>query len=240
MRHGPPDRIDDVLFESCVEAFEAAVASAAGGAGRIELCANLEVGGTTPAPALVERCVAALDIPVFAMVRPPGGSFVYARDEADAMARDVRAMAMAGAHGVVFGALTREAAIDVALMQRLVDLARPLPVTCHKAIDVARDLPEALDALLALGVPRVLTSGGAPTAADGAAMIARLVRQAGDGLVVMAGGAVRADNVAALVRATGVREVHARLLRAPQTEPDTGRETIAAFVRALAPKTSHE
>ena len=216
------------------------MASAAGGAGRIELCANLDVGGTTPSVALVARCVAALDIPVFAMVRPRGGSFDYSRDEADAMAHDLRAMTLAGAHGLVFGALTPDGRIDVALMRRLVDLARPLPVTCHKAIDAARDLPEALDALLALGVPRVLTSGGAPTAADGAAMIAGLVRQAGDALVVMAGGAVRADNVAALVRVTGVTEVHARLLRSPQTEADTGRGTVATFVRALTPKTSHE
>jgi copper homeostasis protein len=227
-----------VLFESCVESFEAAVASAAGGAGRIELCANLDVGGTTPQAALVARCVAALDIPVFVMVRPRGGSFVYSSDEADAMARDIHAMAQAGAHGVVFGALTADGVIDVALMRRLLDRARPLPVTCHKAIDDARDLPAALDALIDLGVDRVLTSGGAPTAADGAAMIARLVRQAGEALVVMAGGGVRAHNVAALVQATGVREVHARLLPArrdadAEVGAAAGRETVAAFVRAL-------
>ena len=223
-----------MLFESCVDSSEAAVASAAGGAGRVELCASLDVGGTTPSPALVERCVAALDIPVFAMVRPRGGTFVYSRDEAEVMARDIQAMAQAGAHGVVFGALTPDGRIDLALMRRLVELARPLPITCHKAIDAARDLPDALDALLALGVDRVLTSGGAPTAAEGAAAIAALVRQSGDALVVMAGGNVRADNVAALVRATGVREVHARLLRAPRTETEDGRDTVAAFLRALS------
>ena len=222
-----------MLFESCVESFEAAVASAASGAGRIELCANLDVGGTTPATALVERCVAALDIPVFAMVRPRGGDFVYTADEAHTIERDLHAMAAAGAHGVVLGALTADGVIDGGLMRRLVDLAHPLPVTCHKAMDAARDLPEALDALLALGVPRVLTSGGAPTAADGAAMIARLVRQAGEALVVMAGGGVRASNVAALVRATGVREVHARLLRAPHVDADAERNTVATFLRAL-------
>ena len=231
-----------MLFESCVESFEAAVASAAGGAGRIELCANLDVGGTTPSAALVERCVAALDIPVFTMVRPRGGSFVYASDEAAAMARDIEAMTRAGAHGVVFGALTADGAIDVPLMRQLVALARPLPVTCHKAIDDARDLPAALDTLLALGMDRVLTSGGAGTAADGAAMIAQLVRQAGDALVVMAGGGVRTHNVAALVHATGVREVHARLLPAqleaisePALEMEAARDTVAAFIRALVP-----
>ena len=231
-----------MLFESCVESFEAAVASAAGGAGRIELCARLDVGGLTPPASLVARCVAALDIPVFAMVRPRGGSFVYSSDEADAMAHDIEAVTQAGAHGVVFGALTADGAIDVLLMRRLIALARPLSVTCHKAIDDSRDLPEALDVLLGLGVDRVLSSGGAPTAADGAAMMARLVRQAGDALVVMAGGGVRAHNVAALVQATGVREVHARLLPEqlepapePALEMEAARNTVAAFMRALVP-----
>ncbi len=223
-----------------MESVEAATASQAGGAGRIELCANLDVGGTTPCAALVGRCVAAVNIPVFAMVRPRGGDFVYTDDEAGAMERDVLAMAAAGAHGVVFGALRANGALDVPLMRRLVDLARPLPITCHKAIDNSRDLPEALDALLGLGVDRVLTSGGAPTAAAGAAMIARLVRQAGDRLVVIAGGGVRTHNVAALVHATSVREVHARLLPAREDAPGeaaveaaTGRDTVAAFMRAL-------
>ncbi len=227
----------DVLFESCVASVEAAIASAAGGAGRIELCANLDVGGTTPAVALVERCVAAVDIPVFAMVRPRGGGFVYTYDEAGAMERDVHAMVAAGAHGLVFGALTADGAIDAPVMRRLVEAARPLPVTCHKAFDDARDLHDALEVLLALGVDRVLTSGGAPTAAQGAETIAALVREAGDALVVIAGGGVRAHNVADLVRATSVREVHARLLPTrAQAKGDTPRwvETTAAFVRALA------
>ena len=229
-----------MLFESCVESFEAAVASAAGGAGRIELCADIDVGGTTPSAALVARCVAALDIPVFAMVRPRGGSFVYSSDEAEAMARDIHSMIQAGAGGVVVGALTPEGAIDVALMQRLIALARPLSVTCHKAIDDSRDLPAALDALLALGVDRVLTSGGARTANAGAAAISSLVRQAGDALVVMAGGSVRAHDVAALVAATGVREVHARLLPAQlesslatARDAEAARGTVSAFMRAL-------
>ena len=226
----------DVLFESCVESFGAAVASQAGGARRVELCARLDVGGTTPSAALVKRCVAALQIPVFAMVRPRGGEYVYTADEARAMEGDVHAMREAGAHGLVFGALTASGAIDGALMHRLMALARPLPVTCHKAIDETRDLREALDALLALGVDRVLTSGGAPTAVLGAEAIAALVRRAGDALVVMAGGGVRAHNVADLVRATGVREVHATLLPTPAPSWEEARrwhETVAEFVSAM-------
>ena len=226
-----------MLFESCVESFEAAVASEAGGAARIELCANLEVGGTTPAAALVERLVARLGIPVFAMVRPRGGVFVHTDAEARAMERDIRVMTAAGARGLVFGALTPDGAVDAPLMRRLIAAARPLPVTCHKAIDEARDLAEALDTLLALGVDRMLTSGGAPTAAQGASTIAALVRQADDALVVMAGGGVRAHNVAELVQATGVAEVHAHLTSASTPgeadPPGRWRHAVADFVAAM-------
>ena len=212
------------LFESCVDSHDAAVASARGGAGRIELCARLDVGGTTPAATLIARCAASIAIPVFAMIRPRGGTFVYERGEVDAMEADIRTAIAAGAHGVVFGALRPDATIDAGIMRRLIDVARPLPVTCHKAIDATRDPLEALETLLALGVDRVLTSGGADTAAAGAATIARMVARAGDALVVMAGGRVRAHNVAAIVEQTGVREVHASVLptgMATTPDPDT-------------------
>jgi copper homeostasis protein len=212
-----------VLLESCVDSLEAAIAAARGGAGRIELCANLDIGGTTPAADLIARCVERLAIPVFVMVRPRGGDFVYETDELRAMERSIHTAAASGAHGVVFGALGGDGRIDAAVMRRLIDAARPLPVTCHRAIDATPDVGEALDALLALGVDRVLTSGGAPTAIEGAGTIARLVVQAGDALVVMAGGTVRARNVADLIRRTHVREVHARL-----TEPE-----LYEVVRAL-------
>jgi copper homeostasis protein len=200
------------LFESCIDSHDAALASAVGGAGRVELCARLDLGGTTPDAALIDRCVASLTIPVFVMIRPRGGDFVYDAGEVAAMMGDIRAAATAGAHGVVFGALRPDATLDVEVMRRLIDHARPLPVTCHKAIDATRDTLGALEALLALGADRVLTSGGADTAAAGAATIARMVARAGDALMVMAGGGVRAHNVAAIVQQTGVREVHASVL----------------------------
>ena len=212
-----------MLFESCVDSHDAARASTLGGAGRVELCARLDVGGTTPDAALIERCVASVAIPVFVMIRPRGGSFVYERGEVEAMAADIRTAIAAGARGVVFGALRSDATIDTGIMRRLIDVARPLPVTCHKAIDATRDPLEALETLLALGVDRVLTSGGADTAAAGAASIARMVTRAGDALTVMAGGGVRAHNVAAIVQRTGVREVHASLLptgTAAAADPD--------------------
>jgi copper homeostasis protein len=218
-------------FESCVDSLDTARASARGGADRVELCARLDLGGTTPDPGLVARC-SALGLPVQVMIRPHGRGFVYDHGEVEAMAASIRAAAGAGAAGVVFGALRFDGTIDAGAMQRLLEAAHPLPVTCHKAIDATRDPLEALEALLALGVHRVLTSGGAPTAAAGAATIARMVARAGDALTVMAGGAVRADGVADLVRRTGVREVHARLLPIAPPEP-AAPATLAAWEREV-------
>ena len=226
------------LFESCVDSVEAAIASERGGAGRIELCARLDVGGTTPDFSLIAACVEAVSLPVFVMVRPRGGDFVYDAGDIAEMAADIRAAATAGAHGVVFGALRPDGTIDDEAMRRLIHTAKSIPVTCHKAIDASRDVAEALDVLLALGVDRVLTSGGALTADDGAATIASMVARAGEGLVVMAGGRVRADTVADLVRRTGVREVHAKLIPAGLAPPYDDAMTrgweaeVAAFVAA--------
>jgi copper homeostasis protein len=222
-----------VLFESCVDSLAAAEASAAGGAGRIELCARLDVGGTTPDADLIARCAGTLRVPVFVMIRPRGGAFVHDAPEIAAMAADIRRAAAAGAHGMVFGGLRPDATVDVEAMRRLLDAARPLPVTCHKAIDAARDPLEALDALLALGVDRVLTSGGAATAAEGAATIARMVARAGGALTVMAGGGVRTANVEALVARTGVREVHAKLLPIAQPAPPD-EPTRAAWIGEIS------
>ncbi|MGE0813185.1 MAG: copper homeostasis protein CutC [Vicinamibacterales bacterium] len=227
-----------VRFESCVDSLAAARASGAGGADRVELCANLDLGGTTPAAALVARCAAAAGLPVVAMARPRPGPFVYDRHEVDAMVRDVLAMKDAGAEGIVAGALTAAGEVDREAMRRVLDAARPLPVTFHRAFDAARHLDDALDALLALGVDRVLTSGGAPTAPEGAAVLRRLVTRAGPRLVVVAGGGVRPHNVGALVRASGVTEVHARLIREAAPAGPGGdaawRAAVAGMVAALA------
>ncbi len=197
-----------IQIEACVESLEAAVAAAAGGAHRIELCTKLSAGGTSPDGALLAACVAQLAIPVFVMVRPHAGTFHYSVAEHETMLEEVRRAKRAGAHGIVTGTLRPNGTIDEARARGLIDAARPLPVTFHRAFDSCDDVEEALDTLIAVGATRVLTSGGRRSAPEGAAKIAELVRLAAGRIGIMAGGGVNATNVAELVRISGVREVH--------------------------------
>jgi copper homeostasis protein len=199
-----------VLIEACVDSVPSAIAAEKGGAGRVELCDNLIEGGTSPSAGTIEECRARLGIPIFAMIRPRGGDFLYTDVEYAVMRRDIAHAKRLGADGVVLGLLRADGTVDVERTRPLVDAARPLPVTFHRAIDVARDAEEALDALIAMGVDRVLTSGQAPTAPAGAAVIARLVRRAAGRIVVLPGCGIDEENVRELVARTGVHEVHVR------------------------------
>jgi copper homeostasis protein len=185
------------------------------------------------------------------LVRPRAGDFCYGPDEEAVMEEDVRVCKRLGADGVVLGILRPDGRVDVERTRRLVELARPLSVTFHRAFDLAADLPRALEEIVATGADRLLTSGGAPSAQAGAATLAALVRMAGDRLIVMAGGGLRAHNARAVADDTGVREVHAgleeavdgpMLHRAPLALGPADREgrrfvvreqTVRAFVNTL-------
>ncbi|WP_245646291.1 copper homeostasis protein CutC [Nocardiopsis trehalosi] len=196
-------------FEVVVEGAAGALVAERAGAARVELVAALVDGGLTPSLGTVAAVLGALSATrVFPIVRPRGGDFVYDRYEAAAMEHDVRAFAAAGVHGVVVGALTPEGAVDRPLVRRLVAAAGGLPVTFHRAFDVAADPRAALEDLAGLGVARVLTSGQEAAAIDGAPLIADLVRRSAGRVAVMAGGGVRAEDAADLVAATGVEELH--------------------------------
>ena len=199
-----------VLVEACVDSVASALAAERGGAGRLELCDNLFDGGTTPSAGMLSAVKAAVRIPVFAIVRPRGGGFVYAYDELAVMRLDIEAAKMLGADGIVLGALTRDGRIDEESLRPLLDAAHPLPVTFHRAFDLARQQEEALETLMHLGVVRVLTSGGASTALDGIERIAALRRRGAEQIAVMAGGGVREETVQEIVHRSGVSEVHVR------------------------------
>lgn len=194
-----------MLIEAAVESSEAAQAAAEGGAHRIELCADLADGGTTPSFELLRDI--RLSIPVYVLIRPRAGDFLYTEAEHRTMLEQIRRAKAAGARGIVTGALAG-VAVDMQRTAELIAAARPLGVTFHRAIDVCTPIEAALEALIHLGVDRVLTSGGAKTAAEGAETIGRLVLQAAGRIVILAGGGIDPTNVARLVQESAVHEIH--------------------------------
>jgi copper homeostasis protein len=193
--------------EVCVDSVESALAAQAGGAHRVELCAGLIEGGTTPSTGAIELARRSLQIDLNVIVRPRAGDFCYSDVELEVMERDIAAAKALGVNGVVIGILKEDGAIDVERTRRLVDAARPMSVTFHRAFDMSRDPHEALEALVALGIERVLTKGQEDSIWEGLDLVARLVAQAGERLIVMPGGG-RERNVRAVVERTGAREIH--------------------------------
>jgi copper homeostasis protein len=213
-----------ITLEMCVDSVDAALAAEAGGADRVELCANLLEGGTTPSPGTIALACERLGIPVHVIVRPRGGDFLYTDAEFEVMRRDVLAAKAAGARGVVIGLLTAEGDVDVERTAELIALARPMSVTFHRAFDMARDPYGAIEALVGLGVERLLTSGQEDTALEGLDLIADLCRLAGERLVVMPGGGITPRNVGRILAASGAREVHvhaAEMVEGPMRHRNT-------------------
>lgn len=199
---------DELLFEVCLDSVDSARAAEAGGAHRVELCSALLDGGLTPSLGMLRVARRRLRIGIMAMVRPRGGDFCYSAAELEVMKEDLAMAKAEGADGVVLGLLRPDGTVDADRTAELVALARPLPVTFHRAFDMTRDPFEALETLIALGVDRVLTSGQEPTVLEGVPLLRELVARAAGRIVVMPGGPVSPRNVAAIVRDTGARELH--------------------------------
>ncbi|NWY95172.1 CUTC protein, partial [Loxia curvirostra] len=168
---------DGFLMEVCVDSVESAVNAERGGAGRIELCAGLVEGGTTPSMGLLQVVKQCVRVPVFVMIRPRGGDFLYSDREVEVMKADIRLAKLHGADGLVFGALTEDGRIDTELCTALLAVCRPLPVTFHRAFDMVHDPLVALETLISLGFERVLTSGCDSSALEGLSLIKRLAEQ---------------------------------------------------------------
>lgn len=205
-----------ILVEAAVETLESALAAERSGVNRIELCANLIDGGTTPGAGLIAAVAERVRIPMFVMIRPRGGGFIYSDDEINAMNRDIEFAGSIGVAGIVTGALTSHGEIDTRQTRTLLDAAAGLPVTFHRAFDVVENPLDALEQLIDLGVGRVLTSGGAPTAAEGGNAIASLVDQARGRIAILAGGGIREHNVRDVIARTGVAEIHTRFIEEPR------------------------
>jgi copper homeostasis protein len=207
------------LLEICVDDPAGLAAAVAGGADRIELCSALELGGLTPSAALLADAVRS-GCPVHAMIRPRAGGFVLGEGEEALMVEEIRLALAQGAAGVVVGALRPDHTLDRDALARFRDAARDATLVLHRAIDLTPDPVAATAQAAALGYDKILSSGGAPTAIEGAATLARMVAEAGSRLSIIAGSGVNSDNVLRVVAKTGVREIHSSAsLSGP--EPDT-------------------
>lgn len=197
-----------LTFEICVDSPESALAAQKGGAGRVELCDNLLEGGTTPSLGSIKTARRLLDLDLHVIIRPRGGDFLYSDIEFETMKLDIAAAKKAGVDGVVIGLLTRDGEIDRPRTAELIARARPMSVTVHRAFDMCRDPSEALEALVELGVDRILTSGQQASAVEGAALIAQMVEQAAGRIGIIACGSIDESNAATVVAATRAKEFH--------------------------------
>ncbi|MFK4810084.1 copper homeostasis protein CutC [Devosia sp. ZW T5_3] len=200
-------------IEICVEGIDGLVAAQQAGADRVELCASLLEGGLTPSLGVVREALRVGTIPFHVIIRPRGGDFLYSELEFASMIEDVKAMRDLGVVGVVIGCLTAGGEIDEARTKALVDAARPMKVTCHRAFDMTRDYRAAIEALVRAGVDRVLTSGQRDTAVEGIDILKDTAAIADGRIVVMACGALDQGNIAQVRRATGVDEMHFAALK---------------------------
>ena len=195
-------------FEIAVDSLESALTAQDCGADRVELCADLGIGGITPSLGAVELAVKQLRIPVHVMIRPRRGDFIYTAAEFEIMRRDVEWVKAAGARGVVFGMLLADGRIDRERTRELLQLARPLRVTFHRAFDMCRDPHSALAALMDLGVDTLLTSGRQPSADIGIPLLVELVALSGGAIEIMPGGGINPGNIARIAELTGARTFH--------------------------------
>jgi len=182
-----------------------------GGADRIELCANLAEGGTTPSYALIKKCRETFDVALFPIIRPRGGDFLYSKDEFEIMTNDIRLCKQLDCDGIVIGLLNMDGTIDMSRTAELIELAYPLDVTFHRAFDRCKDPISALEELIEIGCQRILTSGQKPTVNEGIDLINELNKIADDRIIIMPGSGVRKENIKMLKEKTGCIEFHSSL-----------------------------
>ena len=235
-----------LTLEICTPSIRSAFAASQGGADRIELCSGLEMGGLTPGAATVEMAINRLSIPVAVLIRPRGGVFIYNQVEKDLILKEIEFARLAGAAGVVVGALLPDGALDLGFTQAMKQAAGTMEICFHRAFDQCRNPEQALDELIALQYTRILTSGQHATAWEGRTLIKNLVSQARGKINIMAGSGLHPDLFGPLVNETGVDQIHysakqtmlppsgfrSRLsFSAPEMPPNSYWETDPALVR---------
>lgn len=196
------------ILECCVDSVESAVCAKEGGADRLELCANLVIGGTTPTLALFEEIRRTVDIRIHALIRPRFGDFLYSDHEASIICREIEAFRRAGAEGVVIGSLTPDGSLHTEQMKRFIDCAGDMSVTLHRAFDMCRDPFTALKQARELGVNTILTSGQASSCIAGMARMKELTEAANNDITILAGAGINAEAVRTLLDQTGLYAFH--------------------------------
>lgn len=199
------------IIEIATSDFITTQSAVAGGADRIELCANLAEGGTTPSYGHIKRCREAFDVLLFPIIRPRGGDFLYSKDEYEIMVSDMKLCKQLGCDGIVIGLLNMDGTIDIARTSELIELAYPMEVTFHRAFDRCKNPFEAMEELIGIGCQRILTSGQKPTVSEGIDLIAELNAKAGDRIIIMPGSGLRKENIKLIAEKTGCTEFHSSL-----------------------------
>lgn len=202
---------NNYIIEIATSDYATTAAAVAGGANRIELCANLAEGGTTPSYGVLKTCRENFDTLIYPIIRPRGGDFVFTDEEFNVMVQDVQLCKQLGCDGVVIGLLNTDGSIDVKRTEILVNLAYPLGVTFHRAFDRCTNPMEALEQIINIGCERILTSGQQPHALDGIELITQLQKTADDRIIIMPGSGVRKENIAQLAQLSGCTEFHTSL-----------------------------
>ena len=195
-------------FEICANSVASCVAAQEGGADRVELCAGIPEGGTTPSYGMIRNARESISIALNVIIRPRGGDFLYSEHEIQEMLYDIQVAKELGADGLVFGCLNPDGSVDISAMSRLMKAAGDTPVTFHRAFDHTNYPFKALEDIISLGCTRILTSGCRPTALEGVDLLAQLVEKAGGRIIIMPGCGVKENNIAEIARLSGAREFH--------------------------------
>jgi len=205
------------IIEIATSDFSTTRSAVEGGADRIELCANLAEGGTTPSYGTIKQCRNAFDVLLYPIIRPRGGDFLYSKDEFEMMMHDARLCKELGCEGIVVGLLNMDGTIDVVRTSQLIEAVYPMGVTFHRAFDRCKDPFKALEQLIDIGCERILTSGQKPSVADGVDLVAELNKKADERIIIMPGSGVRKENIKMLAERTGCLEFHSSLREKERT-----------------------
>ena len=199
-----------MIKEACVGSFNEAKIAIINGANRVELCENLEVGGTTPSYGMIKKCIKDLEVPTLVMIRPRGGDFNYSIDEIEIMKEDILNCKKLGVVGVVFGVLKADNTVDYELLKELVEISKPMEITFHKAIDEVENPVKEIEKFIELGITRILTSGKKDTALEGQLLLNEMLKASQNKIKIVVAGKVTKDNLEMISQTIPSSEFHGK------------------------------